>query len=380
MVGTLLADGMTATDDAATADLVVVNTCAFIDEARRESIDTILALEEQRKKGASWWSPVAWPSATATSWPAHPAEWPGSACRSTSPPAGPEPSPSRRAAAQPGSAEPAAEGHGAVGLRRSPRVDCTNSASVIHGFYCIHDMQPYPRRGGATEGQGDRIGPVTRHSGRPAGELRRLRQMPCGARRGWARGSACCTCIERPHRRVDRRHLRHRRAVLRPVAAARQQAFAGCAGGARPRFLQRIETSAGASRQRRPQQLSSATPVREEDHDRLLEFVRTPMDWCGSSPTAQRTAHAATLTSRCPSPDARTLAELPELRMASPPPGATTDRYHHRGVGGRTGPGAALEAPEIDGVVEVPHALAVGEFHAVRVVDALGPDLVADSL
>ena len=38
------------------------------------------------------------------------------------------------------------------------------------------------------------------------------------------------------------------------------------------------------------------------------------------------------------------------------------------------------EAPEIDGVVEVPHALAVGEFHAVRVVDALGPDLVADSL
>ncbi|MCB0984469.1 MAG: 30S ribosomal protein S12 methylthiotransferase RimO, partial [Ilumatobacter sp.] len=52
LVGTLLADGMTATDDAAAADLVVVNTCAFIDEARRESIDTILALEEQRKKGA----------------------------------------------------------------------------------------------------------------------------------------------------------------------------------------------------------------------------------------------------------------------------------------------------------------------------------------
>ena len=52
LVGTLLADGMTATDDPTKADLVVVNTCAFIDEARRESIDTILALEEQRKKGA----------------------------------------------------------------------------------------------------------------------------------------------------------------------------------------------------------------------------------------------------------------------------------------------------------------------------------------
>ena len=52
LVGALLADGMEATDDAALADLVVVNTCAFIDEARRESIDTILALDEQRRDGS----------------------------------------------------------------------------------------------------------------------------------------------------------------------------------------------------------------------------------------------------------------------------------------------------------------------------------------
>ena len=38
------------------------------------------------------------------------------------------------------------------------------------------------------------------------------------------------------------------------------------------------------------------------------------------------------------------------------------------------------EAPEIDGIVEVPEHLAVGEFHEVRLVDALGPDRVADSL
>jgi ribosomal protein S12 methylthiotransferase len=39
------------------------------------------------------------------------------------------------------------------------------------------------------------------------------------------------------------------------------------------------------------------------------------------------------------------------------------------------------EAPEIDGVVEVPAmTLAVGQFHQVRVVDAMGPDFVADSL
>lgn len=48
LVGALIADGMVATDDAALADLVVVNTCAFIGEARQESIDTILALDEQR--------------------------------------------------------------------------------------------------------------------------------------------------------------------------------------------------------------------------------------------------------------------------------------------------------------------------------------------
>ena len=52
LVGTLLADGFSATDDAGAADLVVVNTCAFIEDARRESIDTILALTEQRKDGA----------------------------------------------------------------------------------------------------------------------------------------------------------------------------------------------------------------------------------------------------------------------------------------------------------------------------------------
>ena len=52
LVGTLLADGMVATDRAGAADLVVVNTCAFIDAARRESIDTILALDEQRREGS----------------------------------------------------------------------------------------------------------------------------------------------------------------------------------------------------------------------------------------------------------------------------------------------------------------------------------------
>jgi ribosomal protein S12 methylthiotransferase len=52
IVGSLLADGLTQTDDASKADVVVVNTCAFIEDARRESIDTMLAIDELRKKSS----------------------------------------------------------------------------------------------------------------------------------------------------------------------------------------------------------------------------------------------------------------------------------------------------------------------------------------
>jgi len=50
--GTLVAEGLRAAASAEEADLVVVNTCAFIEAARRESVDTVLALAEARKPGA----------------------------------------------------------------------------------------------------------------------------------------------------------------------------------------------------------------------------------------------------------------------------------------------------------------------------------------
>ena len=52
LVGVLEADGYAAADDPADADLVVVNTCAFVEEARQESIDTILAFSDKRAPGA----------------------------------------------------------------------------------------------------------------------------------------------------------------------------------------------------------------------------------------------------------------------------------------------------------------------------------------
>lgn len=52
LVGTLQADGYLPAGRPQDADLVVVNTCAFIDAARRESIDTVLDLSEARRPGA----------------------------------------------------------------------------------------------------------------------------------------------------------------------------------------------------------------------------------------------------------------------------------------------------------------------------------------
>src|SRR5204863_4972892 len=52
LVGTLLADGMVPAATPEAADLVLVNTCAFIEPARQESVETILALSEVRRPGA----------------------------------------------------------------------------------------------------------------------------------------------------------------------------------------------------------------------------------------------------------------------------------------------------------------------------------------
>ena len=52
LVGVLEADGYAAADDPTDADLLVINTCAFVEEARQESIDTILAFSDRRAPGA----------------------------------------------------------------------------------------------------------------------------------------------------------------------------------------------------------------------------------------------------------------------------------------------------------------------------------------
>jgi ribosomal protein S12 methylthiotransferase len=52
LAGVLASDGFSPASSPDTADLVVVNTCAFIDAARQESIETVLDLDQRRRKGS----------------------------------------------------------------------------------------------------------------------------------------------------------------------------------------------------------------------------------------------------------------------------------------------------------------------------------------
>ncbi len=52
MLGMAEKDGHVITADASQADVLVVNTCAFIDRAKQESIDTILEMAELKKQAA----------------------------------------------------------------------------------------------------------------------------------------------------------------------------------------------------------------------------------------------------------------------------------------------------------------------------------------
>ncbi|MCD7709698.1 MAG: 30S ribosomal protein S12 methylthiotransferase RimO, partial [Clostridiales bacterium] len=51
MLGTILSHGVTLTDDEAEADVIVINSCCFIGDAKEESIDTILEMARMKEEG-----------------------------------------------------------------------------------------------------------------------------------------------------------------------------------------------------------------------------------------------------------------------------------------------------------------------------------------
>ena len=53
MLGMLTREGYTLTDDESQADIIVVNTCSFIHDAKQESVDTLLEMAEYKKSGSA---------------------------------------------------------------------------------------------------------------------------------------------------------------------------------------------------------------------------------------------------------------------------------------------------------------------------------------
>jgi ribosomal protein S12 methylthiotransferase len=119
----------------------------------------------------------------------------------------------------------------------------------------------------------------------------------------------------------------------------------------------------------------------EEDHDQLLAFLRAAeLDWVGFFPySREEGTHAAGLPGQVPAPlVAERLRECSELQD-----GITAARRSAL-VGGRCtvlvdAPGQGRshrEAPEVDGVVQLPADVPSGGWVQVEVVDSVGPDLV----
>jgi ribosomal protein S12 methylthiotransferase len=407
LIGTLLADGMEPTGEVGDADLVVVNTCAFIDEARRESIDTILALDEQRRDGArlvvtgcmaerygaelaealpevdqiaGFGVPVAAPASV----PA-----PSSAGKKLIPVASaPLPELDLLNLPRPKSVSPWAYvkiaegcdrscGFCAIPSFRGPQrsrdveqilreVDELEAREIV---LVAQDLAAYGRDRPDELGNGS-IVPLLQAVAERADWVRLLYLYPSDLNDALI-DAICATGV--PYFDLSLQH------VSKPLLRRMRR------WGDGDRFLRSIETI----RAREPDAAFRSNFIvgypgeTEDDHDQLLAFVEeAQLDWCGFfAYSAEEGTHAATLDGHVdPALMHERLAELRELQdeiTASRRDdliGATV-----RVLVDEVGVGRSVrEAPEIDGIIHVGQDVPVGEFSEVRIIDAMGPDLVAE--
>jgi ribosomal protein S12 methylthiotransferase len=403
LVGTLLADGMAPTDDPANADLVVVNTCAFIDAARRESIDTILALEERRKSGArlvvtgcmaeryGHELAEALPEVDQVSGFGVPVNL-GSKPGRTRIPVSSAPVPTldllnlpRPKSVAPWAYVKIAEGCDrtcgfcAIPSFRGPQrsrdvasiLDEVDQLGAKEIVLVAQDLASYGKDRPGELGAGA-IVPLVRAVGERVPWTRLLYLYPSDLTDDLV-DAICATGV--PYFDLSLQHVS--KALLRAMRR----------WGDGDRFLRRI----GDIRRREPAAAFRSNFIvgypgeTEEDHDRLLAFVEdAQLDWCGFfAYSAEDGTYAAGLGGAVPEPLVQErLAELRELQDGITAARSDTTIGHViRVLVDEPGQARSTrEAPEIDGVVEVPEHLAAGAFHDVRVVDAMGPDRVADSI
>lgn len=408
IVGTLLADGMTPTDDASAADLVVVNTCAFIDEARRESIDTILALEEHRKDGArlvvTGCMAERYGDELAEALPEvdqvagfgvpvnqAPVATGGKGGKKLIPVStAPIPTLDLLNLPRPKSVSPWAYvkiaegcdrscGFCAIPSFRGPQrsrdidqilreVDELEAQEIV---LVAQDLASYGKDRPDELGAGS-IVPLVRAVSDRVRWTRLLYLYPSDLSDELI-DAICSTGV--PYFDLSLQH------VSKPLLRRMRR------WGDGDRFLRRIADI----RDREPDAAFRSNFIvgypgeTEEDHDQLLRFVEeAELDWCGFfAYSPEEGTHAYTLDGAVDRGlMAERLAELRELQDE------ITARRRDDLIGTTATvlvdePGVARshrEAPEIDGVIEVPDTLVPGSFVEVRIVDAMGPDLVATTV
>lgn len=405
LIGTLLADGMTATDDPSKADLVVVNTCAFIDEARKESIDTILALEDQRKEGGRlvvtgcmaerYGSELAdaLPEVDQVAGfgvPVNIMKKDSAKKKSIAVSSAPIPMLDLLNLPRPKSSSPWAYVKIAEGCDRScgfcaipsfrgpqrsrdissilTEVEQLEAQEIV---LVAQDLASYGKDRPDELGAGS-IVPLVRAVSAKAAWTRLLYLYPSDLTDELI-DAICDTGV--PYFDLSLQH------VSKPLLRRMRR------WGDGQRFLQRItdirDREPGAAF--RSNFIVGYPGETEEDHDQLLSFVEeAQLDWCGFfAYSPEEGTYAMNLDGAV---DKALMHErLAELRGMQDD---ITARRRDDLIGETVrvlvdSPGEARstrEAPEIDGVIEVPEHLTVGQFHEVRIVDAMGPDLVADSL
>jgi ribosomal protein S12 methylthiotransferase len=401
LIGTLLADGMVATDNPAQADLVVVNTCAFIDDARRESIDTILALDDRRKRGArlvvtgcmaeryGHELAEALPEVDQVAGfgvPVHLGRKP-LAVTATSAPA-----PSldllnlpRPAASAPWAYVKIAEGCDRScgfcaipsfrGPQRSRDIDSilgeVDALGVREVVLVAQDLASFGKDRPDELGAGSIVGLVQAVAAR-VDWVRLLYLYPSDL------SDALIEAIVATGVPYFDLSLQH---VSKPLLRRMRRWGDGA------RFLSRIADIRALAPEAafRSNFIVGYPGETDRDHDELLDFVEAAeLDWCGFFAYSQEEGtYAASLDAGvAPEVVAARLAELTEVQdritaaRRDALVGTTQTVLVERSGVGRT----TREAPEIDGVVELPPEMAVGEFHRVEIVGAQGPDLVGRPL
>ena len=395
LAGTLAADGMQAVDGAGEADLIVVNTCAFVDEARRESIDTVLALADERRDGAHLVVTgcmaerygdelaEALPEIDRVAGfgvPVTLGSKPSSGVQSASTPSFDLLNLPRPASDRPWAYVKVAEGCDracgfcAIPAFRGPQrsrsmedvlaeVDALDVREIV---LVAQDLAAF----GRDQGVGDKaIVPLVEAVAARVDRVRLLYLYPSELTDRLV-DAVCATGV--PYFDLSLQHVS-------PPLMRRMRRWGD--GG---RFLERI----AAIRAREPEAAFRSNFIvgypgeTEEDHDALLDFVvEAQVDWCGFfAYSAEEGTYATGLDGVVDlGLMAERLGELTEIQDR-----ITADRRDE--LIGRTvevlvdEPGVGRthrEAPEIDGVVSVPADLPVGTFQSVTVTGALGPDLEA---